>query len=150
MTSFQRPNFLRIHNVLPDMSVPKLSFFYKGCKATLPNSLSESIPKGCSNGYSLRECDLLTVPRFQTRYLKDLFKYHGAVLWNTICSYKQEVGLLSLNNLKKHSLNTDYCKEFKFDILSVSPCISWYCFYLEVIIYISLSIFKFKLYLHNT
>ena len=147
MTSFQRPNFLRIQNVLPDMSVPKFSFFYKGYKATLPNSLSESIPKGCTNGYSLRECDLLTVPRFQTRYLKDLFKYHSAVLWNTICSYKQEVGLLSLNNLKKHSLNTDYCKELKFDILS---CIYWYFFYLEVIIYISLSIFKFKLYLHNT
>lgn len=42
MTSFQRPNFLRIQNVLPDMSVPKFSFFYKGYKATLPNSLSES------------------------------------------------------------------------------------------------------------
>ena len=116
MTSFQRPNFLWIQNVLPDMSVPKFSFFYKGYKATLPNSLSENIPKGCTNGYSLRECDLLTVPRFQTRYLKDLFKYHGAVLWNTICSYQQGVGLLSLNNLKKHSLNTDYCKEFKFEI----------------------------------
>lgn len=75
--------------------------FYKGYNATVPNSLSENILKCRSNGYSLRGCDLLIVPRFQTRYMEDSLKYHSPVLWNTVCYYEQEVGRLSLNNLKK-------------------------------------------------
>ena len=47
--------------------------------------------------------------------MKDSLKYHGAVLWNAICYYEQEVGHLSLNNLKKLPLTRD---KFKFDILS--------------------------------
>ena len=83
--------------------------FYKGYSATIPDSLSENILKCRSNGYSLRWRDLLTVFRFQTRYVKDSLKYRGAVLWNTICYYEQEVGHSSLNNLKKinaYSLET--------------------------------------------
>ena len=75
--------------------------FYKGHSATIPDSLSENILKCRSNGYSLRGRDLLTVFRFQTRYVKDSVKYRGAVLWNTVCYYEQEVEHSSLNNLKK-------------------------------------------------
>ena len=75
--------------------------FYKGYSATIPDSLSENILKCRSNGYSLMGRDLLTVFRFQTRYVKDSLKYRGAVLWNTVCYYEQEVGHSSLNNLKK-------------------------------------------------
>ena len=89
--------------------------FYTGYNATLPDSLSENMHKCCSNGYSLSGHDLLTIPRFQTRYMKDSLKYHGAVLWNAICYNEQEVGHLSLNNLKKLPLTRD---KFKFDILS--------------------------------
>ena len=79
------------------------SFFYKGYNynASLPDSLSENILKCRLNGYSLRGRDLLTVPRFQTRYMKDSLKYRGAVLWYTVSYCKQEVGRSSLNNMKK-------------------------------------------------
>ena len=75
--------------------------FYKGYSTTISDTLSENILKCRSNGYSLRGHDLLTVFRFQTRYVKDSLKYRGAVLWNTVCYYEQEVGHSSLKNLKK-------------------------------------------------
>ena len=36
--------------------------------------------------------------------MKDSLKYCGALLWNSVCYYKQEVGRFSLNNLKKRLL----------------------------------------------
>lgn len=57
--------------------------------------------------------DLLKAPKFQTRYMKDSLKYRGAVLWNTVCYYEQEVGRSSPNDLKKRP-----AREFKFDTLS--------------------------------
>jgi len=74
--------------------------YHKGYNAILPDSLSENILKCRSNGSSLRGGDLLTVPRFQTRYIKDSLKYRGAFLWNTIYCYNEEVGCSSLVNLK--------------------------------------------------
>ena len=52
-------------------------FFYTGYNATLPDSLSENMHKCCSNGYSLSGHDLLTIPRFQTRYMKDSLNIMG-------------------------------------------------------------------------
>ena len=37
--------------------------------------------------------------------MKDSLKYCGALLWNSVCYYKQEVGRFSLNNLKKTPTN---------------------------------------------
>ena len=37
------------------------------------------------NGYSLRGGDFLSVPRLETRFMKDSLAYRGIVLWNTIC-----------------------------------------------------------------
>ena len=120
------------------------SFFYKGYNynASLPDSLSENILKCRSNGYSLRGRDLSTVPRFQTRYMKDSLKYRGAVLWYTVSYCEQEVGRSSLNNMKKGLLTRDYFEALKFYILSASTTrlVSTYtyrfCFYLEVVIYV--------------
>ena len=83
----------------------------------------KNILKCRSNGYSLRWRYLLTVFRFQTRYVKDSLKYRGAVFWNTVCCYEQEVGRSSLNNLKKkiitYSSETTLRNSF-FYILSAS------------------------------
>ena len=45
--------------------------------------------------------------------MKDSLKYRGAVLWNTVCYYEQEVGRSSPDDLKKTP-----AREFKFDTLS--------------------------------
>ena len=93
---------------------PTLSLYYKldifklfttAIVPLSPTHCLKNILKCHSNGYSLRWRYLLTVFRFQARYVKDSLKYRGAVLWNTICYYEQEVGRSSLNNLKK-KINT--------------------------------------------
>ena len=45
-----------------------------------------------------RPFDSIQVPN---KIVKDSLKYRGAVLWNTVCYYEQELGHSSLNNLKK-------------------------------------------------
>ena len=56
-----------------------------------------------------------------------------------------------LNNLEKRLLTRDYFKEFKFDILSASTaCLLHIDFvFTWKLQYVSFSIFKFKLNLHN-
>ena len=112
-----------------------------------PTHCLKNILKCRSNGYSLRWRYLLTVFRFQTRYVKDSLKYRGAVLWNTICYYEQEVGRSSLNNLKK-KINT-YSPETTlrnsnltyFPLLLLAYTYRLFC-YLEVITYV---IFYFQI-----
>ena len=63
--------------------------------------------------------DCLSVPRFQTRFMKDSLSYRGTVLWNTICL--NENGILHTSNKDRGLIRTKDCsKEFKFDTTSAS------------------------------
>ena len=63
------------------------------------------------------EC--LSVPRFETRVMKDSLVYRGTVLWNTICL--NENGIAHLSKKDRNLIRTkDYFKDFKFDTTSAS------------------------------
>ena len=71
--------------------------------------------------------------------MKDTLKYCGALLWNSVCYYKQEVGRFSLNNLKKTPSNQTTLKNsnltyFPLQLLALYILIF---FYVEVIICIT-------------
>ena len=100
---------------------PTISFYYKidifkifskAHNESLPELLSNNIYTERRNGYSLRGGDCLSVPRFETRFLKDS-------LWNTICL--NENGISHLSNKARNLIRTkDYFKNFKFDTTSAS------------------------------
>ena len=55
-------------------------FFSKANNDSLPELLSNNIYIESRNGNSLRGGDCLSVPRFQTRFMKDSLAYRGTVL----------------------------------------------------------------------
>ena len=68
---------------------PTISFYYKidifkifskAHNESLPELLSNNIYTERRNGYSLRGGDCLSVPRFETRFMKDSLAYRGTVL----------------------------------------------------------------------
>ena len=69
--------------------------FSKAHNDSLPELLSNDIYKERRNGYSLRGGDCLSVPRFETRFMKESLAYRGTVLWNTICHKENEILHLS-------------------------------------------------------
>lgn len=103
---------------------PTISFYYKKIfskahNESLPELLSNNIYAERRNGYSLRGGDCLSVPRFETRFMKDSLAYRGTVLWNTICL--NENGISYLSNKDRNLIRTkDYFKNFKFDTTSAS------------------------------
>ena len=70
-------------------------------------------------GYSLRGGECLSVPRLETRFMKDSLVYRGTVLWNTICL--NENGIAHLSKKDRNLIKTkDYFKDFKFHTTSAS------------------------------
>ena len=61
----------------------------------------------------------VSVPRFETRNMKDLLAYRGTVLWNMICLNENGISRLS-NKDSNLILTKDYFKDFKFDTTSAS------------------------------
>ena len=93
--------------------------FSKAHNESLPELLYNDIYKERRNEYSLRGGDCLSVPRFETRFMKDSLAYRGTVLWNTICH--KENGISHLSNEDHNLIRTkDYFKDFKFDTTSAS------------------------------
>ena len=91
--------------------------FFKAHNNILPELLSNNIYIEKRNGYSLRGGDCLSVPRFETRLMKDSLAYRGTVLWNTI--YPNENGISHLSNKDRNLIRTRaYFKDFKFDTIS--------------------------------
>ena len=105
---------------LPFSCIIKIfKIFSKAHYDSLPELLSNDIYKERRNGYSLRGGDCLSVPRFETRFMKDSLAYRGIVLWNTICH--KENGISHLSNEDRNIIRTkDYFKDFKFDTISAS------------------------------
>ena len=91
--------------------------FFNALNDGLPELLSNNIYTQRHNGYSLQGGDCLSVPRFETRFMKDLLAYRDTVLWNTICL--NENGISHMNNEDRSLIRTkDYFKDFKFDTTS--------------------------------
>ena len=71
--------------------------------------LSNNIYKERRSGYSLRGADCLSVPRFESRFMKASLAYRGTVLWNTICLKEDKIWHLS--NKDRNLIRTkDYFK----------------------------------------
>ena len=101
----------------------KIGIFKISFKALydLPELLSNNIYMYIERrgGYSLRGGECLSVPRLETRFMKDSLVYRGTVLWNTICL--NENGILHLRSKDQSLIRTkDYFKDFKFDTTSAS------------------------------
>ena len=86
-----------------------LKILFKAQNDGLPELLSNNIYKERRNGYSLRGGECLSVPRFETRFMKDSLVYRGTVLWNTICL--NENGIAHLSKKDRNLIRTkDYFK----------------------------------------
>ena len=97
--------------------------FSKAFHNRLPVTLIDLIFKKRATNYSTRTCASLTVPRFNTRYMKDSVAFRGSVLWNAVtnnCSTLTENIPYRDLRLKLKSLAN--FNEFSFKITSVSTC----------------------------
>ena len=97
--------------------------FYKAFHDRLPVTLIDLIFKKRATNYSTRTCASLTVPRFNTRYMKDSVAFRGSVLWNAVtnnCSTLTEN--ISYRDLRLKLKSLANFNEFSFKITSVSTC----------------------------
>ena len=101
--------------------------FHKAYHDRLPDTLIDLIVKKRATNYSTRTCASLTVPRFNTRYMKNSVAwpvaFRGSVLWNAVtnsCSTLSRNILYRDLRLKLKSLVN--FNEFSFKITSVSTC----------------------------
>ena len=79
-----------------------------------------SILDNSSHGYSLRGKQLSSIPRFNSRFMKDSLRYKGSVLWNIVEYHNQQKSFSSFLELRKHVVNRAYFKDFNFNALSAS------------------------------
>ena len=101
----------------------KLAIFkcmHKACNGRLPSTLTNCIAKKRNLSYSIRACDSLLVPRFNTRLMKGSVAYRGTVLWNMLSSRYTDLADTSLCNLVKKLKTSDLFKAAKFNVLSAS------------------------------
>ena len=97
-----------------------LRLFYKANNDSLPEPLMKSLLENSSHGYSLRGKELSSIPRFNSRFIKDSLRYKGSVLWNIVLYHEQHKRFSSFFDLRKHVVNKDYFKDFNFNALSAS------------------------------
>ena len=96
-----------------------LRLFYKANNDSLPEPLMKSILENSSHGYSLRGKKLSSIPRFNSRFMKDSLRYKRSVLWNIVLYHEQQ-SFSSFYDLRKHVVNRAYFKDFNFKALSAS------------------------------
>ena len=98
-----------IFNLLKDMAewfivrfyykLAIFKFMHKAYNGRLPSTLTNCIVKICNLSYSMRACNSLLVPRFNTRFMKDSVAYSGTVLRNMLSSRYTDLADTSLCNL---------------------------------------------------
>ena len=80
----------------------------------------KSILDNSSHGYSLRGKEVSSIPRFNSRFMKDSIRYKESVLWNIVLYQEKHKRFSSFFELRKHVVNTLYFKDFNFNALSAS------------------------------
>ena len=80
----------------------------------------KSLLENSNHGYSLRGKELSSIPRFNSRFIKDSLRYKGSVLWNIVLYHEQHKRFSSFFDLRKHVVNRDYFKDFNSNALSAS------------------------------
>ena len=95
-----------------------LRLFYKANNDSLPEPLMKSILENSSHGYSLRGKELSSIPRFNSRFMKDSFRYKGSVLWNIVLYHEQYKSFSSFFDLRKHVVRIGPILK----ILTLTPC----------------------------
>jgi len=93
-----------------------LRLFYKANNYSLPEPLMKSILENSSHGYSLRGKELSSIPRFNSRFMKDSPRYKGYVLWNIVLYHEQHKSFSSFFDLRKHVVNRAYFKDFNLPL----------------------------------
>ena len=66
-------------------------------------------------GYSLREPDSLTMPRFSSTYGKNSITHKGPVLWNALIFKDKNFSNISYKDLKSKTRSMDIFKELTFE-----------------------------------
>ena len=90
---------------------------------TAGHSVTEHIISKRTVGYVSLVPDLLSIPRFNTRYMKDSIAHRGALLWNYLTSKHRElVNFTCYGNLKRKLSLFDNFKNFTFKVASASTC----------------------------
>ena len=66
-------------------------------------------------GYSLREPDSLTMPRFSSTYGKNSITHKGPVLWNALIFKDKNFSNISYKDLKSKTRSMEIFKELTFE-----------------------------------
>ena len=91
-------------------NAPDIKIFYEA-----PPALSYLVNKSCA-AYDLRRSNRITVPRFNSYFLKNSISHRGAILWNVVCTYYTGSQFTTFHrNVKKDS----YIKDLDFNAQSV-------------------------------
>ena len=123
------PKDMASHDVLQCAEWFTIYFYYKlailKCMHNASNGRLPSTPINCiakkrDLSYSIRACDSLLVPRFNTRFMKDSVAYRGTVLWNMLSSKYTDLADTSYCNLVKKLKTSDLFMAAKFNVLSAS------------------------------
>ena len=87
---------------------------YRASKVSLPECLINNIFKWRECSYSLRDQEAITIPRFNTRLLKNSLAYRGSVLWNFVNHYVKNVGSIDSKKLRSLLRRNDHFRSFTF------------------------------------
>ena len=101
----------------------KLAIFkcmHKAYNGRLPRTLINCIAKKRNLLDSIRACNSLLAPRFNTHFMKDSVAYKGTVLWNMLSSKYTDLSDTSHCCLAKKLKTLDLFKAAKFNKLSAS------------------------------
>lgn len=93
---------------------------YRASKVSLPECLINNIFKRRECSYSPRDQEAITIPRFNTRLLKDSLAHRGAVLWNFVNHYVKNVGSIDPKKLRSLLRRNDHFRSFTLTGLSGS------------------------------
>ena len=99
-----------------------IKLFYKIVSEESPPTLSYLVNRPFTN-YNLRNCNRITVPRFNSYFLKNSVGHRGAILWNNVCTH------YTGNNFKTffRIVNKDtYVKNINFNAQSVQSLPRFY------------------------
>ena len=102
-----------------DYKLEVFKLFYKANNGVLPKSLASSIFIKRSSKYSLRGQNVVSIPIFKSRLMKDSLAHRGSVLWNLV-NYNESLIDLSFKAIKTLLTVKEYFIDFTFECSTAS------------------------------